>query len=167
MNYISTLASIMTIILFLFYFVGRIITIISVKRLWYDKIIIGKLKDNKYGIVDSIINNASLSTEEPYGYIISKSGMRNIRIYNVDKDENLTYLKKGELIYQRSFLNIDEAIAIHVVTGELHPELFIEYESIDYMKVIIEWVDNLKSGVQSELVKPSHTWKSVLYNLLK
>ena len=45
--------------------------------------------------------------------------------------------------------------------------IIIEYETIEYMKVKLEWIDNMKNGVYSELVTPKNTLKSVLYKLLK
>ena len=71
------------------------------------------------------------------------------------------------LLYERDFLNINQAIRVNIETGEIIPTLIIEYETIEYMKVKLEWIDNMKNGVYSELVTPKNTLKSVLYKLLK
>ena len=53
-NILSDLASWATLILFFFYFIGRIITICTVKKLWKDKVIFTDELNNQYGVVDEI-----------------------------------------------------------------------------------------------------------------
>ncbi|NBI64964.1 hypothetical protein D3Z38_18460 [Clostridiales bacterium] len=93
--------------------------------------------------------------------------MRNITVYTVKAAENGLLTKKGEQVYTKDFLNVDQAIAINVVTGDLFPSLMIEYTSFDYMKICLQWRDNNKNGVYSEFVQPKHTIKSFLYYLLR
>ena len=50
---ISLFSSIATLILFVFYFIGRIITIISVKRVWKDKVIIDGIKNMNFEYINS------------------------------------------------------------------------------------------------------------------
>ena len=45
--------------------------------------------------------------------------------------------------------------------------MIIEYDTMEYMRVELEWIDNKKNGVYSELVVPKNTVKSVVYRLLK
>lgn len=93
--------------------------------------------------------------------------MRNIKIYTADLSNIDEGVCKGELIYQRDFLNIDQGIKINIETGDIFPTLFIEYETMDFMNVSLKWNDNLKNGVFSEMVVPKNTVRSVLYKLLK
>ena len=169
---LSTSASIATLVLFVFYFIGRIITITATKRLWKDKVLI--LDDSErapYNLVDEIYKEERSENEwlneNRYGVIVSKEGIRNLKIYDVKTGIDPTDIKKGELVYQKDFLNIDEAVAFYVPPGELFPRLFIEYLSFDFMKIELEWRDNLKSGVYSEFVRPKHTFRSFCYYLFR
>ena len=162
---ISLFSSIATLILFVFYFIGRIITIISVKRVWKDKVIIDALDYEKYEIIDDV--GVDEKTDRRYGILLSKEGIRDLKVYAVTCDENNLLTKKGNLLYINPFINIDQAIAFCVETGDLFPTLIIEYTTFDYMKVRIEWRDNLKSGVFGEFIHPKHTLKSFCYYLFR
>ena len=169
-NILSDLASWATLILFFFYFIGRIITICTVKKLWKDKVIFTDELNNQYGVVDEIDKNgyAWCLASCPYCvYLVSVEGMRNIKVYSTETDYDAGTTSKGKLLYERNFLNIDEAIKINVETGELTPTLIIEYDTMEYMRVELEWIDNKKNDVYSELVVPKNTIKSVVYRLLK
>lgn len=168
------LSSIATLILFCFYFIGRIITILSVKRIWRDKVIMGDSNYSQYEIVDAVYNDASTESKI-YGILLSREGMRKIRVYKAYNDGDNQFLQKKsrfhakekESLLSLDFLNIDQAIAFTIEPGELYPSLIIEYTSFDYMKIRMEWRDNLKNGVYSELVKPVHTVNSFLYYLFR
>lgn len=162
---LGDLASMATLILFLIYFLGRIITIFAVKQLWKDKVVINAEEYTNYDIIDEVPED---QWEEPiYRLLVSREGIRNLKVFGVKPDRDGIPCKKGDLIYERSFLNIEQAIAFHVMTGDLFPTLFIEYDGLDFTHVTIEWRDNLKNGVFSELVMPKHTIKSVLYYLCR
>lgn len=173
MEFFSNVSAIATMILFSFYLAGRVITILSVSKIWKDKIVIGSEDYSKYDIIDEVDivdkeKEDNLEKEdEIQGVIVSKEGIRNIKIYDVVPDEEGLMLQKGDLIYSKDFINIDQAIGIHVCTGDLFPTLIIEYITFDYMKVRIEWRDNLKSGVFGEFIRPRHTLKSFLYYFLR
>ncbi len=164
---LSTISSIATLILFAIYFVGRTITILSVKSIWKDEVIFDPNHFDNFGIVEEI----SLPTEDHsktiIGLLVSKEGIRNLSVFEAVCGEDGLRTKKGNCILKRPFLNIGEAVAFYVMTGDLFPTLIIEYTTFDYMKVRIEWRDNLKNGVFSELVHPRHTIESFLYYLCK
>lgn len=166
-NIITNLATWATLILFLFYFVGRIITICVVKRLWHDKVVFSEINRDEYGIVDEIGDDTCECNVPFCAYLVSVEGMRNIKIYTSDLNNIEMGVRKDKLIYQRDFMNIDQAIKININTGDIFPTLFIEYETMDFMKVSLDWQDNLKSGVFSEMVVPQNTLRSVLYKLLR
>lgn len=164
MSLIGDLSAVATMILFLFYFVGRVVTIISIRKIWRDKVVVDLLDYSQYEIIDEVGFDLE---EDIHGVIISKEGIRDLKVFEVVPNSDGLMTKKGRLIYSNQFINIDQSIAIRCCTGDLFPTLIIEYVSFDYMKVKIEWRDNLKSGVLSELVVPKHTVKSFLYYLLK
>lgn len=162
---ISLFSSVATLILFVFYFIGRIITIVSVKRIWNDKVVLDEGNYEKYEVIDDV--GVDENSNVRYGILLSKGGIRDLKVFNVACDQDNLPTKKGELLYTNSFLNIDQAIAFCVETGDLFPTLIIEYTTFDYMKVRIEWRDNLKSGVFGEFIQPQHTLKSFCYYLFR
>lgn len=163
---LSDIASIATLILFLFYLIGRCITILTVNHLWKDKVIIGNCEDTNYGAIEEI-RDYNNKNDQPYGYLVSKQGIRDLKVYSAEFIEDSFGTRKGSLLLQVDFLNIDEAVAFYVMPGDLYPTLFVEYTTLDYMKVSLEWKVNLKSGVFSEFVRPKHTIKSFFYYFLR
>lgn len=159
---LSSLASVATLVLFVIYFIGRIITIFAVKRIWTDEVIFDKRRFQNYGIVEEVGEDDRI-----YGLLTTNNGMRDIRFYETANDKNGIPTNKGRLLFQMPFLNVHQAIAIKVERGELFPTMIIEYLTFDYMKVRLEWHDNLKSGVFSEFVRPKHTLKSFLFYLCR
>ena len=152
---LSEIASIATLALFIIYFIGRIITIFTVKRVWTDEVIFDEKRYDNYGIVEEVGNTNNCI----YGLLITNTGIRNVRFYEVTEDKHGFPVEKGRHIFQKQFLNVHQAIAIKEMTGDLFPTLIIEYHTFDYMRVRLEWRDNLKSGVFSEFVTPCHTMK--------
>ena len=164
---VNSIASIATLILFVIYFIGKIIIIFNIKPILKDIIIHNPKAEyiSKYNIIDEV----SHKDGKVQGLVISKEGIQHIKVFSaidvIDENGNFIDKQKGKLIYSKDFLNIDEAIAIYVEPGELFPNAYIEYETIDYRKVIYEWRYNLKSGVPSEFIRPKHTIKSFFYYL--
>lgn len=165
MDILNNCAGIATLVLFIIYFIGRIITILSVRNIWKDKIVYqrGDSISDINNIVDEI---GDVDNPNVYGaYLISQEGIRNLKVYEVEQQKTL--YKKGKEIYSKDFLNINETINICYDIGEVIPPIIVEYLTTDYMKVTIEWVMNGKSGVASEMIHPKHTWKSFLYFLFR
>lgn len=163
---LGNIASIATLLLFVIYFIGRAITVIAVKNVVKEKFVLDVTQDELelYSVVDDVYDDNSSPEDKDFtGLILSVEGVRNIRIYSVREDSDGIMHLRGKEIYRRDFLNVGQALAIHKITGDLYPTLFIDYETINYMKVNIEWSDNLKNGVFSEQVYPKHTLKSILY----
>lgn len=163
---LSTIASVATLVLFIFYFIGRGITIFAVKKLWKDKVIMRENINESFGVVDEVPGDRGFD-EEPYGFLVSKEGIRFLKVYSMEIIEREPYEIRKDLIFQHEFLNINEAIAIYTMPGEIFATLIFEYYTFDYMKVEFGWRDNLKNGGFSELVQPKHTVKSFLYYMLR
>ena len=163
---LSTIASVATLVLFICYFIGRGITIVTVKKVWKDKVTMGEGNDEAIGVVDEVSGDRSFD-EEPYGYLVSKEGIRFLKVYSVEIIEEEPFEIRKDLVFQRDFLNVNEAVAIYAMPGEIFATLIFEYYTFDYMKVEFGWKDNLKNGVFSEFVQPRHTMKSFLYYLLR
>lgn len=162
---IASWASVATLILFSLYILGRIITIFTVRKIWLDEVVFNQDDFDKYGVVEEIGDFEY--NDKAAGLLVSKMGMRNIRFYTVENDSDGIPSIKGREFFSKEFLNVNQAIAIYVQTGDLFPTLYIDYETIDYMRVNLEWCDNLKSGVFSEFVVPHHTIKSFFYYMCR
>jgi len=165
---LNNCAGIATLILFIIYFIGRIITIFSVRNIWRDEIVYkrGRLLSPTVNIVDNV--GGSEEDDLRGAYLISHEGIRNLKVYEVEllKNDNSLY-KKGKIIYSRKFVNVNETVDICFEIGETIPTIIVEYLSSDYMRVTIEWVMNAKCGVASEYIQPKHTLKSFLYYLFR
>lgn len=96
---ISFLGSLASIILFIIYVIGRGITIITVKRLWRDKIYTGYRDYDEFNIIDSVtIKDCAFQRETVQGVLESKEGIRNLKIFSVKEDKNGIPCIKDKLV---------------------------------------------------------------------
>ena len=86
MDLIGDIASIATLLLFGVYFIGRIITILSIKPIWNDKIVYA---EDATDVVEEFKYDDS-----GYGMAITSSGLiRNMKIYEAVYDQ-----RKGRFV---------------------------------------------------------------------
>lgn len=167
-------ATMATLILFVIYFIGRIITVRMEKNMFYDEIVFTSsdcIENKRYDIIDEIstenLNNES-SEYETIVIITSRQGIRNLKIEKMFYDDELNEIKsKRETVGECKFLNIGQSFAIRTFIPELIPRYRIEYETQDFRKVSFELLDNFKSGIISETVVVKHTLKSIIYYLFR
>lgn len=165
MNTIANVASIMTIILFIFYFLGRFIIIIKEKENKYEQIDLYITNDNEVFKEYKIIEEYNLDEDcNEYMIITPREKSYNwFKIYEYDDESN-----KKNCIYNRNgFLNSGHSIKIKAKIAECIPKYIIKFERSDYIVGEMELSHNGKNGVQEELIKCKHTWKSILYYILK
>ncbi len=164
-NVISDSASVATLILFVIYFVGRVITIVKQRNIYNDRLEI--LLANDEQVENNIVEDFYLE-DNPYNVFIitSVQGIWELKIYRNQLDENFN-TQGQEKVAERSFLNMGQSVAIHLTIPEMISSFCVEYITCDFKKVHLELVYNMKSGVLSEIVRPSHTWKSILYYLFR
>lgn len=166
MNLIASIASIATIILFIFYFIGRIAIILKEKNLVYEKIDLFVTSDakvfSKYKIVDNVslddncIEYIIITTcDKPYNWI---------KIFEYTNDE---LDKKNCKYYRKEILNRGHSLKIQSYIPETIPKYLIKFERSDYIIGEFKISYNGKNGVQEEMIKCKHTLKSVLYYLLR
>lgn len=158
---LGDIASIATLVLFVFYFIGRIITIIIVKPIWSDKIV-------NYDSATDIVEEYEIDNSGCKRALTATNGIRNLKIYAVEFDPKIGVVYSSKkLLYEKAFLNIGQSIAICADLPDCIPKIIIEYETLEYMKVSIDWVDNCKNGVVSEIPMLKHTFKSIIYYLCR
>lgn len=162
-NIIGNIASIATIILFVFYFIGRFWIILLEKEKIYEKVDVfyDQNKLNKYEIVERYPLEKDSNT-----FIIITPTERAYNFFKIyEYDDNLNTKKciyeKHDRIYPGS------SILINADLQECITKYVINFERNDYMIGEMDLSSNRKNGVQEELIKCKHTWKSLLYYIVK
>lgn len=162
---IADLASIATLILFVFYFIGRIITIFNNEKIYTDLITIESkdFYDDRMQIVEE------WKLEEDYYnkvFLTTTEGIRDIRLFEYRYDSEMNEIGKT-LIKEKKFLNVGHTIEIQTTIPEIRAKYKLVYTTQDFKQVTYVMLGNMKNGVTSELVKPLHTTKSVMYYLFR
>ena len=160
---LGDIASIATLILFVFYFIGRTITIFTVRKINFESIDVSTGSLN----VEDVEEVWYAGEDTPYSVLLtSTQGIFDIKLYKkvCDSELNLIGYKLEE---QKDFLNIGQVLEIRTVLPDIYATYILEYTMSDYRKVSFELVDNMRGGTFSSLAEPKHTWKSVLYYIFK
>src|SRR5665648_826145 len=108
---IGALSSCATLLLFVFYFTGRVASIINNRGLIYEKIDVYYNRDSiPSGL--KIVDGYELNQGE-YLIITSNKGLKYIKIFEYIYDEKKCKYHKGKLFYEYYGLNIGQAIEIN------------------------------------------------------
>ena len=165
---IGDLASIATLMLFVIYFIGRCITIYMEKQIKYESIDI--YDDEKKITKNEKIVEEFTSDDKYFNVLIIKpleKSFKWFRIYkNIYDDEN-NFIIKREKIYECTNIYNRHVIRIYIKLSEIFPQYTIEFQRSDYMVGKIDMSENLKNGVQEEMLKYTHTLKSIIYYLFR
>lgn len=164
---LGNIASIATLILFVIYFIGRIISLIIEKRVIYEKIDI-------YIREEDIPKNLKISDEykcehaeeiliitpyeKSYNWLAIYECKYNEKNSNLEKVKEL---EKFEKIMNNTSIRVDTVLTCGI------PLYIIEFERSDFIKGILTLQSNGKNGVQEEMLEFHHTWKSVIYYLFR
>ena len=162
---LGNIASVATLILFVFYFIGRIITIVRNRYVFTDELrMMGAGFDNKeFDIVEVF----DLEKEAYNTFILtSRQGIYDLAVYRILYDSDFNQIGRKRLEKSTySFLNIGQSLAFRVTSPEIFTTYEVEYYTPDYKRVTIALWDNPKNGVLSESAKPKNTFKSVMFHL--
>ncbi len=164
---LGNIASIATLILFVIYFIGRIISLIIEKKVIYEKIDI-------YIEEEDIPKDLKISDEyrceheeeiliitpyeKSYNWLAIYECKYNEKTNNLEKVKEL---ERFEKIMNNTSLRIDTILTCGI------PLYMIEFERSDFIKGTLVLQSNGKNGIQEEMLKFHHTWKSVIYYLFK
>lgn len=162
---LGDIASVATLILFAFYFIGRIITIARNRYVFTDELrMMGAEFDNKeFDIVEVFdlekkANNTFILT--------SRQGIYDLAVYRILYDSDFNQIGRKRLEKSSySFLNVGQSLAFRVTSPEISTTYEVEYNTPDYKRVTIALWDNPKNGVLSESAKPKNTFKSIMFHL--
>lgn len=164
---LGNIASIATLILFVIYFIGRIISLIIEKKVLYENI-------NIYINEEDIPNNFKIIDEyrckfrEEILIITPHEKSYNwLTIYECKYNEKTNKLEKIKELEKFERIMNDTSIRIDTILTCGIPLYIIEFERSDYIKGNLVLQSNGKNGVQEEMVDLHHTWKSVIYYLFR
>ena len=159
---ISNISSIVTCFLFLLYLIGHIWKIIDSRNTIYEAFNIYPY-DSSIGIEDTehFIGIDEIGDE----FSISSSyGIRNIKIYRIQYDED--HITSRELKASYKDLNINNTLYVRCSLGECIPISQIEIERMDYTKVTFEPYSSGKNGnIITENYKFKMSFRSFIYHL--
>ena len=165
---ISDIASIATLILFVIYFIGRIISIIIEKNIKYETI---DVYNNEKAINKNIkIVDEYCCSEECNDILIITPQTKSynwVAIYRCEYDEKTNDLIKREQLYKTERIYNDVSFRIDTTLSCGIPQYVIEFERSDYMKGKLYTQYNGKNGIEEDMLIFNHTLKSVLYYLFK
>lgn len=162
---LGDIASIATLILFVFYFVGRVLTIIRNRDIFSDELKIESADFNKEGI--DIVETFDIE-DNPYNAFIltSKQGIYDLTVYKIIYDDKFNRIKRIELKeYKYGFLNLGQSLEFRITSPEFLTTYEVEYYTPDYKRVTIALWDNPKNGVMSESANPKNTFRSIMFHL--
>lgn len=165
---LSDIASIATLILFVIYFVGRVITIIIEKNIKYERI-------ERYGSENEIPRDLKIIDDfkcneisQDILIIIPTTKSYNwVKIYECNYNEKKNRLVKTKKIYNSERIYNDHALRIDTIITCGIPNYILEFERCDYMKGELILQENGKNGIEEELLVFKHTLKSILYYLFR
>lgn len=164
---IGNIASIATLILFIIYFIGRIMSLIIEKKMVFERV-------DTYFREEDIPHNLKIVDEyrcECADEILiitpHEKSYKWLAIYECKFNEKTNKLEKGkELERFKNILN-DTSVRIDTIISCGIPSYMIEFERTDFTRGILALYCNNKNGVQEELIESHHTWKSVIYYLFR
>ena len=165
---LSDLASFATLVLFVIYFIGRVITIMIEKNIKYENIerffseadIPSELKIIDEFKCDENSNDIIIimPTTKSYNWV---------KIYECNYNEKNNRLVKTKKIYNSERIYNDHALRIDTIITCGIPNYILEFERCDYMKGELILQENGKNGIEEELLVFKHTLKSILYYLFR
>ncbi len=165
MEMIGDLSAIATLILFIFYFLGRIWSLRINKKFLYEKIELDGLANDEYKNQKRFYK---INGDEVLK-IVSAQYLNWIKIYSVSYSlKKQKFHKKTELIQTISDININEPIYISVIIPEGIPNIMIKYQRFDYIigEFLVKF-DGRGIGYSGKDYKFKNTLNTYIYYLVK
>lgn len=162
---ISLIASVATLILFIFYFVGRAIIMRADCKLFTDEIkqIPPDSDEMEYNIVD--VFGGAVDQSWPF-VLTAQETIRNVQFYEYEYDAEYNQTGKT-LLGTYPLLNAHQSLLFFTREAELIPWHCVHYTAKDFRRVEFDLIMNGKNGVMSDNVHIRHTLKSIIYYLVR
>lgn len=155
MNNIGTISSLLTLITFIMYILGKIWVIKINKKLYYE----APFELSEY-------NNNNNNNSDTF-YVISNNPINWYKIYEIDYDKNMNIQKKHtKLISEKKNLRKNALIDVGYLTCGC-PNKILVFERFDYMIGEILLQSPTYDGHIHIHGDMKHTWKSILFYLVK
>ena len=162
---LGDIASVATLILFAFYFIGRAITIFRFRGVFPDEIRMEAADFEKSG--EQIVESYFLEENPRNAFVLTaRQGIYDLSVYRILYDDSFHFTGRQKLEGMAyPFLNLGQSVEFLCTSPELLPEFEVVYYTPDYKKVTVTLWDNPKNGVMSESARPQNTLWSVLFHL--
>ena len=144
---LGDIASIATLILFVIYFIGRVISIIIERNI-------------KFESIDIYCSEKDIITPQTKSY-------NWIAIYKCKYDEKKNQLVKTKQLYKTNRIYNDTSFRVDTIISCAIPQYVLEFERSDYMKGKLYLQHNGKNGIEEEMLEFKHTLRSIIYYLFK
>lgn len=162
---VGTIASVATLVLFVFYFIGKGIAIHIGGKLVYEPF-------EFYLDSDEIPESKKVAATYDLGdgesiVITSTRGVNSVKCYAYQHNTQKRRHKSKNLVFEHGFLNVGQSIEIKTYLAECVPEYYLEYVTCDYLKGFFPIQCDIATCNLQKHIKLKHTWKSFLYYLVK
>ena len=162
---IGSISSIITLVLFVAYIIGRCFMMREMKEnilesftLFYED------EKNEFRVVKEY--DLGENTKENL-YLKSLVTLRWIKIYECYYDEKSNKYIKRQLVVEHEFLKSGFAIKLNTYVPCGMPNYIIEYQKFDFMIGQLCLMNNGRSNIFEDKVEINYTMKSILYYLVK
>ena len=158
-------SSIVTLVLFIAYIIGRCfminqmkVTISETFNLFYND------EETDFKVVEEYDIGEKKKKKI---YLQSSEAIRWIKIYECEYDDKKNKFTKGRLVLNHELLRSGFAIKLNTYLPCGMPSYIVEYQRYDFIIGKLELVENGKNGILEEQVSIKHTIKSILYYLVR
>lgn len=162
---IGLASSIISLVLFITYIIGRCfminemkVTILETFDLFYND------EERDFKVVEEY-DIGDNNTEKIY--LKSSETLRWIKVYESEYNEKNNKFNKGRLLLNHNLLKRGFAVKLNTYLPCGIPSYIIEYQRYDFIIGELVLAENGKNGILEEQVSIKHTIKSILYYLVK
>lgn len=162
---IGLASSIISLVLFIIYIIGRCfminemkVTISETFDLFYND------EERDFKVVEEY-DIGDNNTEKIY--LKSSETLRWIKVYESEYNEKNNKFNKGRLLLNHNLLKRGFAVKLNTYLPCGIPSYIIEYQRYDFIIGELVLAENGKNGILEEQVSIKHTIKSILYYLVK
>lgn len=157
-------SSIATLVLFVLYFCGKYFIIKQMTKTIFEDIVRNNNTPSDLRIEDEY--NIGENNSESI-YICPSEPLRWINIYEVHYDSEKRIFIKDKLLAKHGYLRNGYAIKINTYLPCGIPKYMVEYQRYDFIIGSLSLSENGKNGIIDQGLSIKHTFKSLLYYLIK
>lgn len=157
-------SSVATLILFILYFCGKYFIIKQMKNTIFENVVRYDSNPINLRVVEEY--NVGENNSEQL-FIYSSNPLNWIKVYECSYDDNKKIFVKNKLIIKHGYLRNGFSIKINTYLPCGLPSYILEYQRFDFIIGSLLLSENGKNGIVDEGLSIKHTFKSLLYYLVK